>query len=344
MKTGHEFSSLGPRYLWLVGVCFCCSAAAVFGDEYGQLRYSALTPIRPLCKPGDMRHVTTITITKDAQELQSIDVPGRPRFIALLLTAVLFCQPAHASVPTLPGVDTKDLDKEETALLVSILEAQFDPCGKPVNMLASVEGNTCAVATRLANFAVGKIQRGLSKKQVIRALLKEQKRLTTRHKFDVTGRPYAGPKDAAVTVVEFFDFECPHCRIVAEKMDQLLEKYDGVKLVYKQYPLSFHPNARIAAIQGIAGHMQSKWKVLHNAFFENQSGLSEAKIAEIVASAKLDTAKLKKDIDAAERMVDADRKEGDIADIEGTPTFFVNGRMVEFEELESAIQKELKKK
>ena len=263
---------------------------------------------------------------------------------ALLLSALLVCQPAKASGPALPDVDTKDLDTEETDLLLQILKAQFDPCGKPVSLFDSVKAQGCAVATRLANFAVGQIQRGLSKKQVIRALLKEQKRLTTRHKFDLTGRPFSGPKGAKVTVVEFFDFECPHCRLVAEKTNTLLKKLDNVKLVYKQYPLQFHPNARIAAIQGIAGHMQGKWSFLHDEFFKNQSSLSEAKIAEIVGKAGLDKKKFEADLKSAERIVNADRAEGDAAEIDGTPTFFVNGRMVDFEELEAAIAAELKKK
>jgi len=127
-------------------------------------------------------------------------------------------------------------------------------------------------------------------------------------------------------------------------MDGLLSKYEDVRLVYKQYPLTFHPNARIAAIQGIAAHMQGKWKVLHDTFFENQSSLTEVKIAEIIKKADLDKAKLEKDAEAAERLVNEDRREGDAAEIDGTPTFFVNGRMVEFEEIEAAIKKELGKK
>jgi protein-disulfide isomerase len=303
-----------------------------------------LTPVQTLCKPGDMRAFYKHYVAHSISLYARVSPVCFDRLPVLILTALLFCQPAYAALPSLPGVDTKDLDSEEKELLLGILEAQFDPCGKPVNLLASVQSEKCAVATRLANFAVGQIQRGLSKKQVIRALLKEQKRLTTRHKFDVTGRPFLGPEKAKVTLVEFFDFECPHCRIVAGKMESLLAKYSDVKLVYKQYPLSFHPNARIAAIQGIAGHMQGKWKLLHDLFFENQSSLSEAKIAEIVAKVKLDTSKLKKDLAAAERLVIEDRREGDAAEIDGTPTFFVNGRMVEFEEIEAAIKSELGKK
>ena len=103
-------------------------------------------------------------------------------------------------------------------------------------------------------------------------------------------------------------------------------------------------SARIAAIRGIAGHMQGQWKQLHDVFFEHQSNLTEAKIDELVSKAGLDMARLKKDAAAAERIVNDDRREGDTAEIEGTPTFFVNGRMVEFEDIEAAIKAELGKK
>ncbi len=259
----------------------------------------------------------------------------------LIMGILLLCQPiaALADKPDLPGVDLKDLDADETEILVNVLKKQFDPCGKSRSFLDSVKDpKTCSLAPKLANFCVDQIARGLSKRQVIKALLKEQKRLTMRHKFTLTGRPAYGPKNARIVVVEFYDFQCPHCRLAASKVKELVKNNKDVRVVHKQYPLDFHPAAKTAAIAALAAHKQGKFTDLHDKFFEDQEKLDDELIGKIVAGAGLDMAKYVADRKGAEKIVAQDKAEGDGADIEGTPTFFVNGLMVDYDGLDKAIE------
>ena len=263
---------------------------------------------------------------------------------SLLMAIFLLCQPATAAAdaPKLPGVDLKDLDEDETTILLSVLESQFDPCGKNRSFLQSVQDEkTCALAPKLANFCVDKIARGLSKRQIVKALTKELKRLTSRQKFTTEGRPIFGDKAGTVEVVEFYDYQCPHCRMVAEKVKKLLAKKKGVKLVHKQYPLKFHKGARPAAVAALAAMDQGKFETLHDAFFADQDKLDDAHIAGLLAKHGVDMAKFEKARAGAERILKEDMEEGDNAGLEGTPTFYVNGLMVEFEGLEQAIDEAL---
>ncbi len=156
--------------------------------------------------------------------------------MALVIGLLAVCQPlaAYAARPELPGVSFADLDDDEVALVIEVLDAQFDPCGKPRSLLESVKDKgVCAIAPKLATFVVTQVQRGLSKRQVLKELLKEQKRLTIKHEFTLTGRPSVGPATAKVTVVEFFDFQCPHCKVVASKVVDTVKSRGNVRIVYK---------------------------------------------------------------------------------------------------------------
>jgi len=259
----------------------------------------------------------------------------------------LLCQPSLAwagKTDEVPGVDLKDLDADEKKLLIEVLDNQFDPCGKPRSFLDALKDKgSCGKAIPLATFAVGRVQEGLSKRQVVRALLKELKRMTVRHKFTIKGRPSIGPDKAKVTVVEFSDFECPHCKEVSRELKKLIKGRD-VRIVFKQYPLQFHQNALPAAIAVVAAHFQGKFWPLYERLFADQDKLSEKYIQKLAKKVGLDMKRFKVDQASATSMVEDDRTEGELADIEGTPTFFVDGQQVEFEDLDSRIKAALKRK
>lgn len=162
--------------------------------------------------------------------------------------------------------------------------------------------------------------------------------------------PVYGPRDAKVQLVVFSDFECPACRRFAETAHHLLEHYgDAVSLVFKHYPLSdqchplmthdMHPEACGAAYAAVAAHNQGRFWEFHDAAFELESDLTDDVILGILAALTLDKNK-----------ADLDRKsEATIAkvvkDIElgnklgvfdyGTPSVYVNGRLVENTSLEN---------
>ena len=88
--------------------------------------------------------------------------------------------------------------------------------------------------------------------------------------------------------------------------------------------------------------MQGKYSKLHDLLFDGQDILDEAIIEKLVAKAKLNSRKYKAAIKKATAMVEADVKEGDVVGIMGTPSFFVNGMAVDYDDLEARITDALK--
>ena len=157
-----------------------------------------------------------------------------------------------------------------------------------------------------------------------------------RAKLHIEGNPSEGSSDARVTIVEFADFQCPHCR----ELDEALKNIEGhykFRLVYKDFPIStIHPWADTAAIGARCAFMQAPeafWK-LHDAIFKNQELISTEniwdKLGEFAAQAGLDKDAFKSCMSSpeAKRAVEANREAGMALSITSTPTLFVNGRPV----------------
>jgi len=158
-----------------------------------------------------------------------------------------------------------------------------------------------------------------------------------------SGLPVRGNPDAKVTIVEFSDFQCPYCARGATTVDEVLEKYGSdVKVVFKHFPLDFHPWARPAAIAAhCAGQQKGEafW-ALHDKYFANQKEITPdnvlAKTKEFLAGTGIDMAawatcaedKESDKYKAADATVSADMALGQKHGVSGTPGFFVNGRFV----------------
>ncbi len=144
--------------------------------------------------------------------------------------------------------------------------------------------------------------------------------------------PVWGSRSAPVTLVLFSDFQCPFCSRVEESINKLKDKYgkDKLRVVWKNNPLPFHPNATPAAIAAEAvfrlGGSAAFWK-FHDAAFANQKDLSPAKYEQWAAEAGVDKAKFADLITKPElkAKVDADMAVGKSVGVTGTPASFVNG-------------------
>jgi len=167
---------------------------------------------------------------------------------------------------------------------------------------------------------------------------------------DVTGLPIIGNPDAPVTIVAFDDYQCPYCARLEPTLKEVLAKHPKeVKLVIKNFPLNFHKYARKAAAFALAADRQGKFEEFHTKLFENSSALSDAKVEEIAKGLGLDMAKLKKDMadPAIERQISKDIADGAAAGVRGTPTVFINGKLLKkrgVEGMEELIRAALRKK
>lgn len=142
-----------------------------------------------------------------------------------------------------------------------------------------------------------------------------------------------GNKNAKVTLIEYSDFECPFCARFHPTTKQVLEEYgDKVKLVYRHYPLDFHPNAQKAAeasecVAKLGGD-DAFWKFADSIFAENDKlggKISPEAITAAIAASGVNATQAKSCLDAGEftEKVKADMAGGATAGVQGTPGTFI---------------------
>jgi protein-disulfide isomerase len=160
-----------------------------------------------------------------------------------------------------------------------------------------------------------------------------------------------GPKNAALDVVIFSDFQCPFCGRVEPTLKQMEKEYAGkVRFTWKNYPLPFHPNAGPAAEAAMAAGAQGKFWEMHDKLFANQQSLDRATFEKYAQELGLNMNKFKADLDANKYKdaIDAEQKEGTAVGVNGTPAVFINGRKISgaypFETFKKIADEELAKK
>jgi protein-disulfide isomerase len=160
--------------------------------------------------------------------------------------------------------------------------------------------------------------------------------------------PAQGPASAPVEVIEFSDFQCPYCQRAHPTVKQVLDAYGNrIRLVYRNYPLPNHPNARPAAEAAQCANEQGKFWQYHDRLFTNPSKLGDADLKQGAAELGLDANRFNACVDTHKykSVVDADIKDGNAAGVSGTPAFFINGRVLTgaqpFETFKRVIDEEL---
>ena len=130
---------------------------------------------------------------------------------------------------------------------------------------------------------------------------------------DVKDSPVRGDPGAPVTIVEFSDFQCPHCKHVQLPLEQILHEYPQVKLVFKNYPITrAHPYAQRAAQAAVAAGKQGKFWQFHDKLFNgDQEKESPSDLERYARELHLDIPRWKRDTEAAADKVDKDRADGE---------------------------------
>ena len=166
-----------------------------------------------------------------------------------------------------------------------------------------------------------------------------------------------GKADAAVTIEEFGDFQCPPCGTMSGVLHKLGEEYGArLRLIFHHFPLAVHAHAREAAIAAEAAHEQGKFWEMHDVLYKEQALWSKAPdvpalFTGYASSIGLDVERFKKDLlnPGIAARVDADQKLGASRDVTSTPTLFVNNVVMPADQinpvgLKKAIETALKEK
>ena len=141
-----------------------------------------------------------------------------------------------------------------------------------------------------------------------------------------------GAKDAPITVVEFSDFQCPFCRNVVATVKEVMRQYPStVRWAFRDFPIaSLHPKAPKAAEAARCAGEQGKFWEYHDVLFDSQAQATTEDFKRFADQLKLDPRSFASCLDSGmqKAAVQSDVEEGARLGITGTPTFFINGRML----------------
>jgi len=251
-----------------------------------------------------------------------------------LLAAAVLAGPALtlAAGQEAPSVDTSALSPAARAEYDRVLEDEFCGCGAPHSLGQCLKTHAdCHHSRRLGQIAAIEAARGVTAAEIGVELARyDQGFRDPRQSFKADERQCRGK--GAVTLVEFSDFECPHCAILRPILEKFAtDNASRVKLCWMSFPLTQHPNAMPAAQAALLARDRGKLWQVHDAIFEAQGSLSPDVIQDILGKAGVSAADWRKaQADKTYReQAESQRAAGVAAGVNATPTVFVNGRKLD---------------
>jgi protein-disulfide isomerase len=138
--------------------------------------------------------------------------------------------------------------------------------------------------------------------------------------------PVAGNAEGDITIVEYFDYNCPYCRKLEPELRQVVQDDGKVKLVYKDWPV-LGPVSTAAARLALATKYQDKYVVAHDALMGTASRLTEPRIRELLSNAGIDVDRAAKDLETNAKTIDAilarNNDQATAFGFKGTPSFII---------------------
>jgi protein-disulfide isomerase len=248
------------------------------------------------------------------------------------------------------GLVFDGLTPEQKALALSILNENGCDCGCGMKLgVCRRDDAKCPRSLPLGTQVIDLVKKGKTRDEIVKSVLTPPSKFV---QFAVTpgDAPALGPKNAKVTIIHYFDYQCPFCTRVVPTIDQLLKDYpDSVRVVYKMHPLPMHQNAMPAAEAAMAANAQGKFAAMHEKLFANSTALSRDKYLAIASEIGLDVKRFTSDLDTHthKARIDAEAAEAMKVGATGTPATFVNGRYLSgaqaYESFKKIVDEELAK-
>jgi protein-disulfide isomerase len=279
----------------------------------------------------------------------------KPCLLAALLVAteVLAQQAAPGMEPSrvltgINGLDFSKLPASSQKELATVFTDEFDWCGRPMTVAASLKAGACKHTRRLAVLAASQAMDGSPATEIIVSLSKYNQSFAARRTpFKPDERMCQGPKDAKVTLVEFSDFECPYCAAARPMLEQVVKSRKDTRLCWQPFPLQNHPHSVPAATAALFARDNGKFWQMHDALFDNQLSISEGMIKETAKKLGLDDKALAKAMTDGKYLdeLTASKELGKTAKVDSTPSLYLNGRKltlgISAEAIVAAIEDEL---
>jgi protein-disulfide isomerase len=254
---------------------------------------------------------------------------------ALTLVAQAPSPDAWKTSETLGDVDLSGLTPVQKKAVLKIVRDQDCSCQCGMKTAECImKDSNCSYSRALAKIAIQGVKDGKSMIEISKLMdaspkAHRPKLLEDPVKIAVDGAPVRGPADAKIALVEFSDFECPYCSAAVKQVDVIMAAYPkDVKLIYKQFPLSMHPHAELAAEASLAAREQGKFWEMYDVLFKNFRQLSRSNILAMAKDIGLDVDQFKSDLDSGKfkAAIEKDIADGEAANVYGTPAFYINGK------------------
>jgi protein-disulfide isomerase len=228
------------------------------------------------------------------------------------------------------GVDVSKLDDFGKKVFFRIANRESSICGQAQSLIQSAKDpkNSCRRSLNALRYVAKLVSDGFTDSEVSEALVKRYRPVPPR-KIDIGDAPMKGSPSAKITLVEFADYECPHCKRFQPVLRQIIDEYrSDVKLYFKHYPLPQHTNARLAAEAAVAAQKQGKFWQFQDKLWDKSDELTPAEIEKAAKDVGLDVAKFRQDMasEAVKAKVQKDRTDGQAAGLQATPTLYIDGR------------------
>jgi protein-disulfide isomerase len=226
-----------------------------------------------------------------------------------------------------PGIDVSKLDDFQKKVFFRIVNSEPSICGQAQSLIASAKKD-CRRSFNAMRYVAKLVVQGYTDSEVAESIGKRY-RSSEPKKIDVADAPMKGSATAKITLVEFADYECPHCKRLQPVLRQIVDEFhNDVKVYYKHYPLAQHTNARLAAEAAVAANKQGKFWPFQDKLWDKQDELSPAEIEKIAKESGLDMARFRADLasPAVKDRVQKDRMDGAALGLQATPTLYIDGR------------------
>jgi protein-disulfide isomerase len=270
---------------------------------------------------------------------------------ALLATAILAAcasspppQPAprRSALPTaatpeqaLPGVDLAELEPAQREIVAAWAQTAFSYCGAPRTVSVALrQGSSCRHAPRMAKLAVRLAATGLDRDKLTKAVTDYYASFDARKRAKLeTGAfgPALGDPAAPIAVVEFSDFTCPFCQRLRPTLEKFVTDRPGrVRLHFKPYAIESHVNSLEAAQAAEWARDRGAFWKMHDTLFDNPFAADPESLVTFAKELELDGDDLAKALESQKYVprVRGSMAEARAAGIAGTPTLFLNGRML----------------
>ena len=257
--------------------------------------------------------------------------------LLLLLLALAAAEPSpglseERARQILPRADLRALDDQQRAAFLEVAGDTFDYAGCNDTLLRCLAAEVKdRHAPRMAELVKGLLIEGFPVPAVIEQLERYYASFAPgqRQKLADADCPQLGEARAPVVVVEFADFECPHCAAAQKPLREMLRASAGkARLCSKHFPLPGHPHAQAAAACAESARQRGKFWEMSELLFSHQDQLDDGSLKKYAQELGLDGGQMLKEVYAGryQGIIEKQKKEGADAGVRATPTLFFNGR------------------